>query len=40
MVVFDVSLADNETFAAKSILEFVANHWSEPFIPRSDFIPV
>ena len=40
MVGFDVSLADNETFAAKSILEFVANHWSEPFIHRNDVIPI
>ena len=39
MVGFAVSLADSDTFAAKSILELVANHCSEPFIPLSDLIP-
>ena len=40
MVGLAVSLADSDTFAAMSILELVADHCSEPFIPLSDLIPV
>ena len=40
MVGLAVSLADNETFATRSTLELVANHCSEPLIPRSDLMPV
>ena len=40
MVGLAVSLADSDTFAAKSVLELVANHCSEPFIPLNDLIPV
>ena len=37
IVGFEVSLADNDTLADRSSLEFVHSHCSEPFIPRSDF---
>ena len=35
----EVSLADNDTFAARSIRVLVTSHGSEPFIPRSVFKP-